>query len=138
MTTEERIADGNVGDKFIGDSRIISGTELDMYCTITGLRLEPFLKDSAAKEMGFKGRVVPGPFLFALVFGLLGERLIGLIHVKTEKLRVLAPLYPYDTVRVEVEVVNREEHPKKIGVFITWAWALKNQDDVVLIQGENT
>jgi len=134
----ERIAEKNVGERILGDSRIITGTELDMYCTIAGLRLRPFLMDEAAQELGFKGRVVPGPFLFGLVFGLLGERLNGLIHVGTEKLKVMSPLYPYDTVRVEVEILEKKASSKGASDFITWAWALKNQDDAVLIQGENT
>ena len=135
---EELVAKKNVGDKFSSPSRIITGTELDMFCTVAGLRLDPFLDDEASRALGFKGRVVPGAFVFALVFGMLGELLNGHVHVGTDNMKVLAPLYPYERVRVDGEVVNKKETSRGDGVFVTWSWAIKNQDDVILAQGENT
>lgn len=135
---EKLVAERNVGDKFKSGSRIITGTELDMFCTVAGLRLDAFLNDEAGRALGFKGRVVPGAFAFALVFGLLGELLNGHVHVGTNNMKVLAPLYPYDRVRVEGEVLNKKETSKGDRAFVTWSWAVKNQDDVILVQGENT
>ena len=45
--THGTLAEAKVGDKFDCGSRIITGTELDMFCTIGGLRLDPFLIDDA-------------------------------------------------------------------------------------------
>jgi len=135
---EKLVAERNVGDKFESGSRIVTGTELDMFCTVAGLRLDAFLNDEAGRALGFKGRVVPGAFAFALVFGLLGELLNGHVHVGTNNMKVLAPLYPYDRVRVEGEVLNKKETSKGDRAFVTWSWAVKNQDDVILVQGENT
>ena len=109
-----------------------------MFCTIAGLRLDAFLNDEKARELGFKGRVVPGSFIFALVFALLGEQLEGHIHVGTNNMKVLNPLYPYDRLRVEGEVLNKKEASRGEKVFITWSWVVKNQDDMVISQGENT
>lgn len=131
------LADGNVGDKFDCGSRIITGTELDLFCTIGGLRLDPFLIDDAAKALGFKGRLVPGPFLFTVVFGLAGDLLIGHVHVGTNNLKVLAPVFPNDRLSLEVEILNKKE-AKQGRVFTTWGFAIKNQDDTVVFQGENT
>ena len=136
--TEKLVAERNVGDKFKSGSRIVTGTELDMFCTVAGLRLDAFLNDEAGRALGFKGRVVPGAFAFALVFGLLGELLNGHVHVGTNNMKVLAPLYPYDRVRVEGEVLDKKEASKGDRAFVTWSWAVKNQDDVILVQGENT
>lgn len=36
------MAEANVGDEFVGASRIITGTELDIFCTICGVRLDFF------------------------------------------------------------------------------------------------
>ena len=55
---EKLVAERNVGDEFETGSRIITAAELDMFCTITGNRLSPFLQDEAAKALGFKERVV--------------------------------------------------------------------------------
>jgi hypothetical protein len=34
MNTGKRIAEGEVGDRFEGGSRIVTGSELDLFCTI--------------------------------------------------------------------------------------------------------
>lgn len=138
MKASSALVAGEAGDVFEGGSRVMTGTELDMFCSMAGLRLDPFLLDEAARQLGFKARVVPGAFLFALVFGLAGDLLNGLVHVGTEKVKVLAPVHPNDRIRLEIKVVGKKESSKPGRGFLTWAWALKNQDDVVVIQGENT
>lgn len=138
MMAEKVVADRGVGEEFRTGLRVITGTELDMFCTISGMRLDAFLNDEAARGLGFKARVVPGPFIFALVFGLLGELLNGHVHVGTDNMKVLAPLYLHDRVRVEGEVLGKKEGSKGRRAFVTWSWVVKNQDDVVIAQGENT
>ena len=135
---EKLVTERNVGDKFETGSRIITETELDMFCTISGNRLDPFLSDEPAKALGFKERVVPGSFIFALVFGLLGDQLKRHVHVGTDKMKVLAPLYLYDRAKVEVKILNKKESSKGDRAFVTWAWAVKNQDNAIIAQGENT
>jgi acyl dehydratase len=136
--TAKRMADGNIGEKFVGGSRIITRTELDLFCTICGLRLDPFLIDEAARDMGFKGSMVPGPFQFTLVFGLLGSLLEGLVHVGTENLKVLSPVYLNEKIHVETEILDKKESSGSSRRFLTWAWALKNEDGGISIQGVNT
>jgi acyl dehydratase len=136
--SEKVIAERNVGERFESGSRIITGTELDTLCTISGMRLDPFLSDEAAKALGFRARVVPGAFLLALSFGLLGEYLNAHVHVGTNNMKIFSPLYPYDRVRVEVEVLSKKESSEGDRMFVTWSWALKNQDDVMIAKGENT
>jgi acyl dehydratase len=134
----QRMADGKVGDQFIGGSRVITRTELDLFCTICGLRLDPFLIDESAREMGFKGSVVPGPMQFSMVFGLLGDLIGGLVHVGTEKLKVLSPIYVNERVHVETEIVEKKAASDGRRRFVTWSWALKKEDGSVCIQGVNT
>jgi acyl dehydratase len=136
--SEKLVAERNVGDEFETGSRIITAAELDMFCTITGNRLNPFLVDEAAQSLGFKERVVPGSFIFALVFGLLEGRLNGHVHVATNNMKVLAPLYPYDRAKVGIKIIDKKESSKGDRSFVTWSWAVKNQDDVTVAQGENT
>jgi len=135
---EKLVAEKNIGDEFETGSRIITAAELDMFCTITGNRLDAFLNDETAKALGFRERVVPGSFIFALVFGLLGEQLNGHVHVATNNMKVLAPLYPYDRAKVAVKILDKKESSKRDRTFVTWSWAVKNQDDVIIAQGENT
>jgi acyl dehydratase len=136
--TEKRLVDGQIGEKFVGGSRIVTRTELDLFCTICNVRLDPFLIDDAAKAMGFKGSMIPGPFQFTLAFGLLGDLITGLVHVGTEKLKVLSPVYVNERIHVEVEILDKKKSSDGSRRFLTWAWAIKNEDDVISIQGVNT
>lgn len=132
------LAEGTIGDKFDCGSRIITGTELDLFCTLGGLRLDPFLIDDAAKALGFRGRLVPGPFLFTIVFGLAGDLLKDHVHVGTNQLKVLGPAFPNDRIGLEIEIVDKKVSSKGDKVFTTWKFTLRNQDGAVIFEGENT
>jgi len=113
----ERLKDREVGEAIRGDSKKITENDLDTYCNVVGLKLKPFMNDEAARKMGFKSRLVPGPFMFSLVFALLGERIEGLIHLGTEKLKVFAPLFLNEEVTVEVKVVEKRRCQKEAVTF---------------------
>jgi acyl dehydratase len=97
-----------------------------------------YFHDEAARALGFKSRLVPGTFMFALAIGLLGELLDGHMHVAADNVKVRAPLYPGDSVKVERSVLRKKETSKGDRIFVTWSWTLKNQDDVTIAQGETT
>jgi acyl dehydratase len=73
------------------------------------MQLDALLNDEAARALGFKSRLVPGAFMFALAIGLLGELLNGHMHVAADNVKVRAPLYPGDSVKVEGSVLRKKE-----------------------------
>jgi len=58
-----------VGYKYATGSRLITPTELDIFCDISGMRVDAFLDDEVAKALGAKRRFVPGVFQMALLLG---------------------------------------------------------------------
>jgi hypothetical protein len=48
------VTERKVGDRFEGGSKVITRAELDTFCQITGIQLEPLLKDKTARDLGFK------------------------------------------------------------------------------------
>ena len=88
--------------------------------------------------MGFKSRVVPGAFLFSVAFGLLGDLLDGLVHVGTDNMKVMAPVFPGDRLKLEVEILGKKDSAKGDRSFVSWGCALKNQDETIVVRGENT
>ena len=135
----KRLADRDIGEKYVGTgTRLITPTELDMFCNITGMRGDVFLSDEAAKSFGMKTRVLPGAMSLAILFSLLGEFLQSAIFTGLNNLKLLAPVFPYDKLRAEAEVLNKKETSKGDRVFVTYLWTLKNQDEVTVAQGENT
>ncbi|MBA7684802.1 hypothetical protein ES703_93215 [subsurface metagenome] len=128
-----------VGYKYTTGTRFITATEVDIFCDISGMRADVFISDEVAKASGARGRVVPGPLLMGIVFGLLGETGLTssgmLLGVNNTKFNVL--VYPYDEVRLEGEILNKKVTSKGDRVIVTYSWSMRNQDDVVVAQGEN-
>ena len=136
---EKRLADRDIGEKYVSDeTRLITPTELDLFCNVTGMRGSAFLNDEAAKSLGMKSRLLPGAMSVAILFSLLGKFLGSAVFTGLNNLRLMAPVYPYDTLSAETEVIGRKETSKGDRVFVTYAWTLKNQDGVTVAQGENT
>jgi acyl dehydratase len=136
---EKRLADRVIGEKYVSDeTRLITPTELDMFCNVTGMRGDAFLSDEAARAFGMKSRLLPGAMSLAILFSLLGKFLGNAIFTGLNNLRLLAPVYPYDKLSAETEVLGKKETSKGDRVFVTYSWTLKNQDGVTVAQGENT
>ena len=136
---EKRLADREIGEKWVGEeSRLITGTELDLFCDITGMRGDAFLNDKAEQAMGMKSRLLPGAMSFALVFSLLGRFLGPAIFTGVNNMKLSSPVFPNDKLRAETEVIGKKVTSKGDRVFVTYLWKLINQDDVLVAQGENT
>ena len=136
---EKRFADREIGDKYASSkARLVTPTELDMFCNITGMRGEAFLSDEAARAMGMKSRLLPGAMSLAILFSLIDEFVGGAVFTKMNNLSLVAPVYPYDKLSAELEVVGKKETSKGDRVFMTYNWVLKNQDEVTVAQAENT
>ena len=136
---EKRLADREVGEKYVGsERRLITPTDLDTFCNITGMRGDAFLSDEAAKTMGMKARVLPGAMSLAVLFYLLGGFLGPAIFTGLNNLKLLAPVHPYNKLRAEAEVLGKKVTSKGDRAFVTYSWSLINQDDVAVAQGENT
>ena len=137
---KEHLGYKEVGYKYTTGTRFVTPTELDTFCDITGLRVDVFLRDDVAKTLGLEGRTVPGVFIMAILLALLCE--IGLlsdgIFLGTNNVRFGVPVRPYDRLRAEGELLNKKVTSKGDRVVVTYSWFVRNQDDDVVAQGENT
>ena len=132
------LTDMNIGDKHITKSKSVTAKDLDDFCQVTGISEDIFLNDDAGKTAGLRERVVPGAQTVSMLLGLIGDVAWGLLLAEMDKIKFLSPLYPGDTVRAELELLDRKTTSKGDRVFLTYSWALKNQDGVVVAIGENT
>lgn len=57
------------GDKFTTRSRVVTGTDMDVFAALTGATNPPFLTEEFGKRQGFKGRTAPGVLILALGVG---------------------------------------------------------------------
>ena len=85
-----------------------SADDVATYAGLSGDRNPVHLDESAAKRIGFQGRLVHGMLAAGLISRLLGTKLPGpgTIYLSQE-LRFLKPIYVGDELVAEVEITGR-------------------------------
>jgi 3-hydroxybutyryl-CoA dehydratase len=57
------------GDTFATRSRVVTGTDMDIFAVLTGATNPLFLNEEFGKKQGFNGRIAPGILILALAVG---------------------------------------------------------------------
>jgi acyl dehydratase len=129
------------GEKFITKSRIITPADIDIFARITGYDDRFFLDAEFAKSLGFKTRFAPGGLTFCVSIGLLahsGHIDDVIAYMGANKLWFTTPVYPYDILHVEGELIDRRITKDPERGIIHYKWLTKNQRDETVIDAENT
>lgn len=137
---QKPIQEMDVGDRFVTKPRVITKTDLELYAISTGDTHPMFLSEEAAQGAGWKTQLVPGLLTFSIAVGLLiqaGYIRDVMAFMGTDKVRFNGPVYPYDAIRIETEVLSKKQTSK--GNWIcSYSWVVRNQNDEAVAQGENT
>jgi len=123
--------DHEVGATYRTLGRTVSETDIVTFVNLGGF-IEPLFMDMeyVAKESVFAGRAAPGVMTFALSEGLVIQT--GLIHGTAMawlggEVKVVAPVLAGDTIRVEIEVVDKRETKKPDRGIVTYQHRVLNQ-----------
>lgn len=134
LTFEEHV----VGATYRTLARTVSETDIVTFVNLCGF-IEPLFLDMeyVAKESIFPRRLAPGSLTFALSEGLVIQT--GMLHgtgmaFLGGDLRVLAPVLEGDTIRVEVEVVDKRETRKPDRGVVTYRHRVLNQRDELVLE----
>ena len=133
LTFEEH----SIGARYHTLARTVSETDIVNFVNQCGFT-EPLFMDMeyVAKHSVYKRRAAPGAMTFAFAEGLVIQT--GLIHgmgmaYLGSEVRIVAPVLEGDTLRVEVEIVDKRETKKPDRGIVTYRHRVLNQrDDVVL------
>ena len=127
-----------VGATFRTLARTVSETDIVSFVNLCGFT-EPLFMDMeyVARESVFKRRAAPGALTFALSEGLIIQT--GLIHgtgmaYLGGELRIVAPVLEGDTIRVEIEVVDKRETKKADRGIVSYHHRVRNQRDEVVLE----
>jgi 3-hydroxybutyryl-CoA dehydratase len=104
------------GDKFTTRPRVVTGTDMDIFAALMGANNPLFMNEEFGKKQGFKGRSAPGVLIPVLGVGVqysmgLFDYVIDFLGV--DKLRFLSPVHPGDTIKYNVEVIDKRETERK-------------------------
>jgi acyl dehydratase len=132
--------DYTVGASYRTLARTVSETDIVNFVNLCGFT-EPLFMDMeyVAKESLFGRRAAPGALTLALSEGLVMQT--GLIHGTGMawlggELKVVAPVLEGDTIRVEVEIVDKRETRKADRGIVTYRHRVLNQRDEVVLEAK--
>lgn len=130
--------DHKVGARYETLARTVSETDIVTFVNLCGFN-EPLFMDMeyVKKESVFGRRAAPGALTFALSEGLIMQT--GMIHgtgmaYLGSELRVAAPVLEGDTLRVEIEVVDKRETKKPDRGIVTYQHRVLNQRNEVVLE----
>jgi len=120
-----------IGDTWKTGSRTVTLADIEHFAEFTGDRFYAHMDEEAAKASPiFEGRVAHGYLILSFAAGLFVDPDPGPVLANTglENLRFLTPLYPGDSLRVELTVRSKSLKSKDTGV-VRWAVEVFNQKD---------
>lgn len=129
--------DCTVGEVFASPSRGIDDSTVETLVHAGGYVHPLFADPGFARASAFGRSPLPGAALLLIMGGLaeqtnrFDESVIALLGF--DDVRFLAPAFGGDTLRLEVEVVAKDE-PKPERGLLVMAWRCRNAEDVVVAQ----
>ena len=125
--------DFNVGDVYTTAAITVTETHVVNWAGLT-LDFYPLHidKEYAAKTQ-FGQRLVHGPLIFGIAVGLVSKEGFagdaGVAWIGVDNMKMLKPVFIGDTVRVVVEVLDKQQTSKPEKGIQVWRYTVKNQKD---------
>jgi len=126
-----RMSELSIGDTWKTESRTVTIEDIEHFAHFTGDKFYAHMDEEAAKASPiFEGRVAHGYLILSFAAGLFVDPDPGPVLANTglENLRFLTPLYPGDSMRVELSVRSKSLKSDETGV-VRWAVEIFNQKD---------
>jgi oxepin-CoA hydrolase/3-oxo-5,6-dehydrosuberyl-CoA semialdehyde dehydrogenase len=126
-----KMSELEIGDTWKTGSRTVTVEDIEHFADFTGDKFYAHMDEEAAKASPiFEGRVAHGYLILSFAAGLFVDPDPGPVLANTglENLRFLAPLYPGDSMRVELTVRAKSIKSEETGQ-VRWAVEIYNQRD---------
>lgn len=109
MSVTRYFEDFDVGARYPTRSRLVTDADHDAFCRLVGYEVPLFLDEDYARSRGLPGRICPSHLVMSFSSAMTGDLFEGsiLALVALERARFLVPVRPGDTLRTEVEVVEK-------------------------------
>jgi oxepin-CoA hydrolase/3-oxo-5,6-dehydrosuberyl-CoA semialdehyde dehydrogenase len=130
----KRMSELHIGDTLKTASRTVTIADIEHFAEFTGDKFYAHMDEEAAKASPiFEGRVAHGYLILSFAAGLFVDPDPGPVLANTglENLRFLSPLYPGDSMRVELSVRSKSLKSEDSGV-VRWAVEIFNQREELI------
>jgi acyl dehydratase len=123
--------DFEIGVRYPTLQRLITLEDHLDFCKLVGYEVPLFLDEQYAQATSYGGRICPShlimSFSTAMTGHLFAESVLGLLAI--EAARFMAPVRPGDTIRTEVEVVDKKSTSHAERGIVTFRDHVYNQRD---------
>lgn len=130
--------DFEAGQRHQTRTRVITDADHEAFCRLVGYEVPLFLDDAYARSRGQPGRICPShlvmSFSTAMTGDLFEESVIALLAI--ENARFLAPVRPGDTIRTEVEVLEKRTISKPDRGIVVFRDHVYNQDGTEVFRND--
>lgn len=130
-TASRYFEDFETGARYPTRTRRISDEDHEAFCRLAGYDVALFLDDAYARAHGLPGRICPShlimSFSTAMTGDLFADSVIALLGI--ENARFLAMVRPGDTLRTEVEVLEKRDTSRPDRGVVVFRDHVYNQDD---------
>jgi 3-hydroxybutyryl-CoA dehydratase len=118
----------DVGARETTMRRTVTEADIVAWCASTWDRFWLHTDAVAARETGFGARIAPGIMVFAFATGLgvPADSRTVVANYGTDHLRFPRPTFIGDSIRLEIEVLEKE--PRDDGGVVTFRWDALNQN----------
>jgi oxepin-CoA hydrolase/3-oxo-5,6-dehydrosuberyl-CoA semialdehyde dehydrogenase len=124
-----------IGDTLVTGTRTITLDDIVKFAELSGDKFYAHMNDDEARSNGvFTGRVAHGYFIVSAAAGLFVDPELGpvLANYGMENLRFTKPVYPGDTIRVQLTVKQKTAKQPREGEIpqgvVEWDVEVQNQD----------
>ncbi len=123
--------DFEIGARYATRVRLITDADHDAFCRLVGYQVPIFLDDAAARARGMDGRICPShlvmSFSTAMTGDLFSDSVVALMGIENAKF--LKQVRPGDTIRTEVEVIDKRPTSKPDRGMVVFRDHVYNQRD---------
>jgi acyl dehydratase len=127
-----------IGERYPTLSRLITLEDHLAFCKLVGYEVPLFLDEEYAKKTPYGGRICPSHLIMSFSTAMTGHLFSGSVLglVALERARFIAPVRPGDTIRTEVEVVEKRPTSSPERGLITFRDHVYNQRDELVFQND--
>ena len=128
--------DFEVGQRYPTTSRTITEEDHLAFCKLVGYDVPLFLDETYAKTTPYGGRICPSHLTMSFSTAMTGRLFSGtvLALLAVERGRFFGPVRPGDTIRTEVEVINKKPTSDPSRGTVTFRDHVLNQRDEVVFE----
>ena len=127
-----------VGVRYPTTSRLVTLEDHLAFCKLVRYEVPLFLDEEAGAKTNFAGMICPShlimSFTTAMTGHLFSESVLGLIAI--ERARFLAPVRPGDTIRTDVEVIEKKPTSNPARGIVTFRDHVYNQRNELVFQND--